>query len=110
MRRRFWTNPATAGRREIIRFVTRDGNAEKGRAYVEATTGLLRDFDPDRVLPHRPEPELLPNVYQDRVPGFAGYVLWVAATGEAVAVVAAFRPGLATGQKVRRARRGLDEL
>ena len=108
MKRRYWTRPATASRYEIIDFIA-EANPTKAQSYIETTTAVLLGFD-ERFLPHRPEPDDLPDVFQARVPGFAGYTVWVAVTDDAVAIVGAFRPGLSTGQKLRRARVGFADL
>ena len=108
MKRRVIVRSARMAVAEITDFVA-SGNVAKAATYPGLVADLLEAFD-ERFLPHRPEPDRLPKVYQARVPSFAGYVLWIVVTDEAIAVIAAFRPGLATGERVRRARRGMEDL
>ena len=104
MKQRFITRPAAASITEIMLFIG-EQNPIRAVEYHETVIGCLARFD-ERFLPRQAHEEL-PGVYAVSVPGFRGYVVWVAVTDEAIAAVAAFRPGLTSEQQTQRARPGL---
>jgi len=109
MKRRILAEPAAQARLDIAAFIASDGNIAKAEEYLANSLKALNTFD-ERFLPVRAHPRLPEYVRQTQVPGFDGYVLWIAVTDDAIALIAAFRPGLATAQKVRRGRQGMDDL
>lgn len=108
MKARLIAEPAQQSRLEIAEFIASDGNVAKAEEYLTTSLQVLEAFD-ERFLPVQAHPRLPSYVRQAQVPGFDGYLLWIAVTDEAIAIIAAFRPGLPTKQKLRRARRGLEE-
>lgn len=108
MKPRLIAEPAALARLEIAEFVARDGNIAKAEEYLTSSLRVLEEFD-ERFMPVQAHPKLPHYVRQVQVPGFDGYVLWIAVTDEVIAMIAAFRPGLPTSQKLRRARLGMRE-
>lgn len=108
MKQRFVTLPALASMREIFDFIAAD-NPNKASGYITSAEDALAVFD-EQFLPLRAHARLPEYVRQVQVPGYKGYMLWIAVTDEAIAIVAAMRPGLSTSKKLNRARSGLTDL
>ena len=99
---------AEAALDEIHRFIA-SGDPRRADDFLAAAEAALAGFD-ERFLPARAHEALPDHVRSVRIPGFRGYVLWVAATPAVIAVVAAFRPGLPPGRTAGRGRAGLADL
>lgn len=110
VRKRIITPNAQADIEEITDFIFAD-NPAKAADYFSAASKTFFEM-PENLTPTRADDRLPICIRKFPVQekGFESYFLYIAMLDDVIALVAAFRPGLPDGIKIRRAQLGIREI